>query len=121
MSTRFPIRVQQMRSKGQQPRFYVYVPLALAAALGIEAGEEVHWELLGLFHIHYIKGETMMFDPLYMMMILPGVALALLATFVTKTTFAKYSRVAASSGLSGVRGGSAVVGFPRPAQTCLSK
>ena len=42
MSTRFPIRVQQMRSKGQQPRFYVYVPLALAAALGIEAGEEVH-------------------------------------------------------------------------------
>jgi Zn-dependent membrane protease YugP len=43
----------------------------------------------------------MMFDPLYMMMILPGVVLALLATFVTKTTFAKYSRVATSSGLSG--------------------
>jgi len=43
----------------------------------------------------------MMFDPLYMMMILPGVALALLATFVTKSTFAKYARVAASSGLSG--------------------
>ena len=43
----------------------------------------------------------MMFDPLYMMMVLPGVALALLATFLTKTTFAKYSRVAASSGVSG--------------------
>ena len=43
----------------------------------------------------------MMFDPLYMMMILPGVALALLATFVTKSTFAKYAQVAASSGLSG--------------------
>ena len=43
----------------------------------------------------------MMLDPLYMMMILPGLALALLATFVTKTTFAKYARIAASSGLSG--------------------
>ena len=45
----------------------------------------------------------MMVDPLYMMMILPGVALELLATFVTKTTFAKYARVAASSGLSGAK------------------
>jgi uncharacterized protein len=43
----------------------------------------------------------MMFDPLFMVLMLPGVALALLAMFVTKTTFAKYSRVAASSGLSG--------------------
>ena len=55
MSTRFPIRVQQMRSKGQQPRFYVYVPLALAAALGLEAGEEVHWELLGREELHLIR------------------------------------------------------------------
>lgn len=44
---------------------------------------------------------NMMFDPLYMMMILPGVVLALLATFITKATFARYSRVAASSGLTG--------------------
>jgi uncharacterized protein len=43
----------------------------------------------------------MMFDPLYMMMILPGLVLALLATFVTKSTFTKYARVAASSGFSG--------------------
>jgi len=55
MSTRFPIRVQQMRSKGQQPRFYVYVPLALAAALGIEAGEEVHWELLDRDELHLVR------------------------------------------------------------------
>jgi hypothetical protein len=43
----------------------------------------------------------MIFDPLYMTMILPGVALALLAAFVTKVTFAKYARVGASSGLTG--------------------
>jgi len=55
MSTRFPIRVQQMRSKGQKPRFYVYVPLALAAALGIEAVEEVHWALLGRDELHLVR------------------------------------------------------------------
>ena len=43
----------------------------------------------------------MILDPLYMMMILPGVVLALIATFVTKSTFSKYARVAASSGFSG--------------------
>ena len=42
-----------------------------------------------------------MFDPVYMMFVLPGMALALLATFITQSTFNKYSRYAASSGLSG--------------------
>ena len=45
----------------------------------------------------------MMLDPLYMMMILPGVVLALIATFVTKSTFSKYARVAASSGFTGAQ------------------
>ena len=44
-----------------------------------------------------------MLDPLYMMMILPGVVLALIATFVTKSTFSKYARVAASSGFTGAQ------------------
>ena len=43
----------------------------------------------------------MYFDPLYMMFMLPGLLLAMLATAVTKSTFAKYSRVAASSGMTG--------------------
>ena len=42
-----------------------------------------------------------MFDPLYLMLALPGLALALLATWLTRSTFAKYARVAASSGLTG--------------------
>lgn len=45
----------------------------------------------------------MILDPLYMMMILPGVVLALIATFVTKSTFSKYARVAASSGFTGAQ------------------
>ena len=42
-----------------------------------------------------------MFDPLYLMLALPGLALALLATWLTRSTFGKYSRVAASSGFTG--------------------
>jgi hypothetical protein len=39
--------VQAIRSKGCNPRLYVYVPLALAAAIGLEPGEQVQWTLLG--------------------------------------------------------------------------
>ena len=35
-----------IRSKKQPPRFYVNIPLPLAAALDLEAGEEVQWQLL---------------------------------------------------------------------------
>jgi len=41
------MRVQVIRSKGQAPRFYVNLPLPLAAALDLQAGEEVQWQLLG--------------------------------------------------------------------------
>ena len=41
------MRVQIIRSKGQAPRFYVNLPLPLAAALDLQAGEEVQWQLLG--------------------------------------------------------------------------
>ncbi len=40
-------------------------------------------------------------DPLYLMMLLPAMALAGLASLLTQTTFSKYSRVAASSRCTG--------------------
>jgi hypothetical protein len=43
------------------------------------------------------------FDPLYLMLAVPGLILGLLASFITKTTFAKYARVGASSGLTGAQ------------------
>jgi hypothetical protein len=46
MPTSFPLRVQAIRSRGQNPRLYINFPLALAAAIGLEPGEEVQWELL---------------------------------------------------------------------------
>ena len=42
-------------------------------------------------------------DPLYLLFALPGLVLALIASFYTKSTFHKYSRVPASSGVSGAR------------------
>ena len=41
MSTQYLLKVQAIRSRGQQPRLYVYFPLPLAAAIGLEPGEEV--------------------------------------------------------------------------------
>ena len=41
------------------------------------------------------------FDPLYFIIIAPGFALSLYATFRTKSTFSKYSKVGSRSGLTG--------------------
>ena len=46
MPAQYPIKVQVIRTKGQKARLYVYVPLSLAAAIGLEPGEEVQWTLL---------------------------------------------------------------------------
>jgi len=47
MQANYSIKVQAIRSRKQAPRFYVNIPLPLAAALDVEAGEEVQWQLLG--------------------------------------------------------------------------
>lgn len=46
MQIQYPITVQAIRSKGCNPRLYVYVPLPLAAAIGLEPGEQVQWTLI---------------------------------------------------------------------------
>ena len=46
MQAFYPLKIQAIRSQGQQARLYVYFPLPLAAAIGLQAGEEVQWELL---------------------------------------------------------------------------
>lgn len=55
MPTTYPLRVQAIRSRGQNPRLYVSFPLALAAAIGLEAGEEVQWELLERGELHLVR------------------------------------------------------------------
>ena len=58
MEVTYPLRVQAMRSRGQKPRLYVSFPLALAAAIGLEPGDEVQWELLDRGELHLLRVKT---------------------------------------------------------------
>lgn len=51
----YPLKIQAIRSKGQNLRFYVYLPMPLAAALGIDGGEEVEWELLDRRELRLVR------------------------------------------------------------------
>jgi hypothetical protein len=52
---RYPLKIQAIRSSGQNQRFYVYLPMPLAAALGVKGGEEVEWELLNRRELYLIR------------------------------------------------------------------
>jgi hypothetical protein len=56
--TRYPLKVQAIRSRGQQARLYVYFPLPLAAAIGLTAGELVEWELLDRGELHLVRQQV---------------------------------------------------------------
>ena len=58
MQTTYPLKIQAMRSQGKQPRFYVSFPLALAAAIGLEGGETVQWELLDRGELHLVRPDV---------------------------------------------------------------
>jgi Zn-dependent membrane protease YugP len=51
----------------------------------------------------------MMFDPMYMLFMLPALLLSLWATFRTKSAFAKYSRVRTASGRTGAQAAQALL------------
>jgi hypothetical protein len=53
--TTYPLKIQAIRTQGQQPRLYVTFPMALAAAIGLEAGEAVQWELLDRGELHLVR------------------------------------------------------------------
>ena len=55
MEATYPLRVQAIRSHGQKPRMYVSFPLALAAAIGLEPGDQVQWELLDRGELHLLR------------------------------------------------------------------
>ena len=55
---KYSLKVQAIRPKGQTPKLYVYFPLALAAAIGLEPGEEVQWELLDRGELHLVRKQV---------------------------------------------------------------
>ncbi len=46
MLAEYVMKVQVINSQRRQARFFVNIPLPLAAALDLAAGEEVQWQLL---------------------------------------------------------------------------
>jgi hypothetical protein len=56
--TKYPLKVQAIRSGKQQPRLYVYFPLPLAAAIGLNAGDQVTWELLDRSELHLVRDKV---------------------------------------------------------------
>ena len=58
MQAKYELKVQAIRSQKQQARLYVYFPLPLAAAIGLEPGETVQWELLDRGELHLLRPNT---------------------------------------------------------------
>ena len=52
---KYSLKVQAIRPKGQTPKLYVYFPLPLAAAIGLQPGDEVEWELLDRGELHLVR------------------------------------------------------------------
>jgi len=57
MQAEFEMKVQMIRSKGRATRLFVNVPLPLAAALDLQAGEPVRWQLLARSELRLIRLE----------------------------------------------------------------
>jgi len=55
MQANYPIKVQVMRSRQQATRFHVNIPLPLAAALDLEGGEEVQWQVLSRGELRLLR------------------------------------------------------------------
>ena len=49
------MKVQVIRSKGRATRLFVNVPLPLAAAMDLQAGERVRWQLLARAELRLIR------------------------------------------------------------------
>jgi hypothetical protein len=58
METSYALKVQAIRSKGQRPRLYAYLPAALAEAIDLQPGEDVRWELLDRGELHLVRDHT---------------------------------------------------------------
>lgn len=55
MQITYPVKVQVIKSKGRPVRLYMAIPMALAAAINLEPGEEVQWELDSRKHLHLLR------------------------------------------------------------------
>jgi hypothetical protein len=57
MQAEYEMKVQVIRSKGRATRLFVNIPMPLAAALDMQGGERVRWQLLDRSHLYLIRLE----------------------------------------------------------------
>ena len=55
MQVNYPIKVQAIRTHGRPVRVFIAVPLALAAAIGLEPQEQVQWQLRSRSELNLVR------------------------------------------------------------------
>ena len=55
MQAQYEMKMQVIRSKGRAARLFINIPMPLAAALDIQAGERVRWQLLGRSELRLVR------------------------------------------------------------------
>ncbi len=55
MQAEYEMKVQVIRSRGRATRLFVNIPLPLAAALDMQAGERVRWQLLDRSDLRLVR------------------------------------------------------------------
>ena len=58
MQAEYEMKMQVIRSQGRASRLFVNIPMPLAAALDIQAGERVRWQLLGRSDLRSVRLEA---------------------------------------------------------------
>ncbi|PIU57465.1 MAG: hypothetical protein COS89_04505 [Deltaproteobacteria bacterium CG07_land_8_20_14_0_80_38_7] len=58
MQVHYPIKIQTIRSKGQKPRLYLAIPMALAAAIDMDGGEKVEWKLVDKQKLYLLRHQA---------------------------------------------------------------
>ena len=58
MQAEYEMKMQVIRYKGRAARLFVNIPMPLAAALDIQAGERIRWQLLGRSDLRLVRLEA---------------------------------------------------------------
>ena len=58
MQAEYEMKVQVIRSEGRAARLFVNIPMPLAAALDLQAGERIRWQVLGRSVLRLVRLEA---------------------------------------------------------------
>ena len=58
MQAEYEMKVQVIRSEGRAARLFVNIPMPLAAALDLQAGERIRWQVLGRSDLRLVRLEA---------------------------------------------------------------